>query len=117
MAKRYRPPTIYETLFKKSLEGDKDCGGLMAYCFHSGEHLLGLSSGCPMFLHTPDAAFNLANFMRTQIYTSFGVVKSGLNILKSENVVLDKITGMAEYSKQKALHRAFLHLQSARPLQ
>lgn len=85
---------LYETLFKKANQGDRDCGGLMAYCFHSGEHLLGLSKGCPMFLHNPEAKFNLANFMRAQIYTSFGVLKSGLDLLKNnENVVLDKITG------------------------
>ena len=85
---------LYETLFNKTTEGDADCGGLMAYCFHSGEHLLGLSKGCPMFLHNPYAKFNLANFMRAQIYTSFGVLKSGLDLLKNnENVTLDKITG------------------------
>lgn len=85
---------LYDTLFKKANEGAADCGGLMAYCFHSGEHLLGLSSGCPMFLHTADGEFNLANFMRAQIYTSFGVLKSGLDFLKdSENVSLDMITG------------------------
>ena len=86
--------TLYDRLFKKSNHGDADCGGLVAYCFHSGEHLLNLSKGCPMFLHAPDAKFNLANFMRTQIYTSFGVLKSGLDLLKKyENVSLDMITG------------------------
>lgn len=85
---------LYEALFNKAKEGDNDCGGLMGYCFHSGEHLLGLSKGCPMFLHSPESKFTLANFMRTQIYTSFGVLKSGLDLLKNkENVVLDKITG------------------------
>lgn len=85
---------LYDTLFKKTNEGDSDCGGLMAYCFHSGEHLLGLSKGCPMFIHSFDSKFNLANLMRAQIYTSFGVLKSGLDLLREyENVSLDKITG------------------------
>ena len=84
---------LFEILFKKANEGDTDCGGLMAYCFHSGEHLLGLSNGFPMFLHDTEAKFNLANFMRTQIYTAFSVLKSGLDLLKNnENVTLDKIT-------------------------
>ena len=100
---------LYETLFKKAIEGDADCGGLMAYCFHSGEHLLGLSKGCPMFLHSPESNFNLANFMRTQIYTSFGVLKSGLDLLKTnENVTLDKITGHGGIFKTKGVAQDFL---------
>lgn len=100
---------LYETLFKKAIEGDADCGGLMAYCFHSGEHLLGLSKGCPMFLHSPEASFNLANFMRTQIYTSFGVLKSGLDLLKNnENVTLDKITGHGGIFKTKGVAQDIL---------
>ncbi len=100
---------LYETLFKKAIDGDADCGGLMAYCFHSGEHLLGLSKGCPMFLHNPDAKFNLANFMRTQIYTSFGVLKSGLDLLKTnENVTLDKITGHGGIFKTKGVAQNIL---------
>lgn len=100
---------LYETLFKKAIEGDADCGGLMAYCFHSGEHLLGLSEGCPMFLHNPEAKFNLANFMRTQIYTSFGVLKSGLDLLKNnENVTLDKITGHGGIFKTKGVAQDIL---------
>jgi len=100
---------LYETLFKKAIEGDADCGGLMAYCFHSGEHLLGLSKGCPMYLHSPEANFNLANFMRTQIYTSFGVLKSGLDLLKNnENVTLDKITGHGGIFKTKGVAQNIL---------
>lgn len=36
---------LYETLFKKANQGDSNCGGLMAYCFHSGEHLLAYRKG------------------------------------------------------------------------
>ena len=100
---------LYETLFKKALEGDNDCGGIVAYGFHSGEHLLGLSKGCPMVLHKPDASFNLSNFMRTQIYTAFGVLKSGLDLLKNnENVVLDKITGHGGIFKTEGVAQNFL---------
>ncbi len=100
---------LYEKLFKKATDGDSDCGGLMAYCFHSGEHLLGLSKGCPMFLHNPEAKFSLANFMRAQIYTSFGVLKSGLDLLKNnENVTLDKITGHGGIFKTKGVAQNIL---------
>lgn len=100
---------LYETLFKKANEGEPNCGGLMSYCFHSGEHLLGLSKGCPMFLHEPEAQFNLANFMRAQIYSTFSVLKSGLDLLKNnENVVLDKITGHGGLFKTKGVAQGIL---------
>ena len=30
--------TLYGTLYNKALEGDADCGGLLPYCYFSGEH-------------------------------------------------------------------------------
>ena len=29
--------TLFGTLYRKALEGDEDCGGLMSYCYLSGE--------------------------------------------------------------------------------
>ena len=30
---------LYGTLYRKALEGDEDCGGLLAYNYFSGEHI------------------------------------------------------------------------------
>ena len=30
---------LFETLYNKALEGDDDCGGLLSYCYFSGEHI------------------------------------------------------------------------------
>ena len=47
--------------------------------------------------------------MRTQIYTSFGVLKSGLDLLKTnENVTLDKITGHGGIFKTKGVAQNIL---------
>lgn len=71
--------------------------------------MLGLSKGCPMVLHSPDAKFDLGNFMRTQIYTSFGVLKTGLDLLKNnEKVVLDKITGHGGIFKTRGVAQNIL---------
>jgi len=101
--------SLYETLFQKAVQGDMDCGGLLAYGFHSGEHLLGLSKGCPMLLHAPDASFSLANLMRVQIYTAFGVLKRGLDLLKDkEQVVVEKITGHGGIFKTEGVAQKIL---------
>lgn len=85
---------IYGTLYRKALEGDKDCGGLMAYNYFSGETITGFDEGRPLFVRTPDSKFNLANFMRVHLYTALGAIKVGMDILtKEENVQIDSMLG------------------------
>lgn len=85
---------LFGTLYRKALEADKDCGGLLAYNYFSGEHITGFAEGRPLFARTPDSKFNLANFMRVHLYTALGALKVGLDILfKEEKITLDKILG------------------------
>ena len=85
---------LFGTLYRKALEADKDCGGLLAYNYFSGEHITGFEEGRPLFVRTPDSTFNLANFIRVNLYTALGALKVGLDILfKEEHVTLDKILG------------------------
>ena len=30
---------LFSVLYNKALEGDPDCGGLLSYCYFSGEHI------------------------------------------------------------------------------
>ena len=85
---------LFGTLYNKALEGDADCGGLLAYNFFSGEPVVGFDAGRPLFVRTPDSRFNLANFMRVNLYASLEVLKVGMDILlKEEDVKLDEIYG------------------------
>lgn len=85
---------LFGSLYRKALEGDVDCGGLLAYNYFSGEHITGFEEGRPLFVRKPDSKFNLANFMRTHLYTSLGALKTGLDILfKEEEVKLDLLLG------------------------
>lgn len=85
---------LYGTLYRKALEGDTDCGGLVAYNYFSGEPITGFEEGRPLFARTPDSKFTLANFMRSHLYSSLATLKVGLDILlKEENVTVDSITG------------------------
>lgn len=85
---------LFGTLYNKALEGDADCGGLLAFNFFSGEPVVGFDAGRPLFVRTPDSKFNLANFMRVNLYASLEVLKVGMDILlKEEGVKLDEIYG------------------------
>ena len=73
---------LFSVLYNKALEGDVDCGGLMAYNYFSGESITGFEEGRPLFVRTPDSKFTLANFMRTHLYTSLGALKVSHNPVK-----------------------------------
>lgn len=101
--------TLYTTLFKKALEGDADCGGLLSYNYFSGEHVTGFEEGRPLFVRTPESKFDLANFMRLLISTSFGALKTGLNILlNEENVKVDEIIGHGGLFKTEGVGQTIL---------
>ncbi|MBU9711202.1 xylulokinase [Evansella tamaricis] len=85
---------LYETLFKQALQGDSDCGGLLSYGYLSGEHMTHFEEGRPLFVRSSDSHFNLANFMRVHLFTAFGAMKIGMDILmEEEKVKLDEILG------------------------
>lgn len=85
---------LYQTLFSKALEADADCGGLLSYGFLSGENIMEVMEGRPLFVRTPDSKFTLANFMRTHLYAALGTLKVGMDILlKEEQVKIDSIRG------------------------
>lgn len=95
---------LFATLYNKALEGDADCGGLLAYNYFSGEHVTGFTEGRPMFVRTPESKFNLANFMRVHLFTSLGALKTGLDImLKQEGVALDQMFGHGGLFKTKGV--------------
>ena len=93
----------FDTLIMKSLEADKDCGGLLAYNYLSGETITGFNSGRPLFARAENANFTIANFMRTQMFTSLGALRAGMNILyDDEKVPVESMTGAGGYFKTEA---------------
>lgn len=100
---------VFETLFGKSLDGDPDCGGLLAYNYLSGEHITGLHEGRPLFVRTPDSRFSLANFMRTHLFAVFGTLRIGMDVLlKSEGVQLDSMFAHGGLFKTKGVAQRYL---------
>ncbi len=101
--------TLYKTLYNKALEGDTDCGGLLAYGYLSGEHMTHFEEGRPLFARSSDSNFNLANFMRVNLQTSLGAMKIGMDILlKEEGVKLEKMLGHGGLFKTKGVGQRFM---------
>ena len=99
---------LYGKLYTKALEGDKDCGGLLSYNYFSGENITDMAEGRPLFVRTPDAKFNLANMMRTHLYSSMATLKLGMDILAKENVKIDKMFGHGGLFKTKDVGQSFM---------
>ncbi len=100
---------IFGTLYNRALEGDAECGGLLAYNYFSGEHITGLEEGRPLFVRTPESKFNLANFMRVNLFAAMSVLKTGMDILfKEEGVQADKIYGHGGLFKTKGVGQGLL---------
>ena len=100
--------TSFGKLFRKSLEGDKDCGGLVNFNYLAGEPVTGLSEGRPLFVRLPDARMNLANFMRAQIYSSMETLKYGMEIMNRENVAIDRVYGHGGLFKTEGVGQNYL---------
>jgi len=95
-------PKLYDTLLGMALQGDSDCGGLLAYGYISGEHMTHFEEGRPMFIRSSKSNFNLANFMRVHLYTALGAMRTGLDILfDKESVKIDEILGHGGFFKTK----------------
>jgi len=95
---------LYAAVYNKALEGDADGGGLLSYNYLSGEHVTGFTEGRPLFVRTPESRFNLANFMRTLLFSSMASLKLGVDILtKKEKVQLDCLLGHGGLFKTKGV--------------
>nr|WP_220489170.1 FGGY-family carbohydrate kinase [Tessaracoccus sp. MC1679] len=100
---------LFQTLYTAALDGDADGGGMLAYNYLAGEHVVGLEAGRPMFVRTPHSSFTLANFMRTHLFAALGALRVGMDILlKDEGVELDSMFAHGGLFKTKGVAQRFL---------
>ena len=100
---------VYGKLYNNALKGDADCGGVLAYNYISGEPVTGLQEGRPLVVRSPNDKFNLANFIRSNLYATVAVLKLGNDILfKEEKVKVDRITGHGGLFKTKGVGQRIL---------
>ena len=108
---------LFTKLFRRALEGDPDCGGLLSFNYLSGEGVTDLDAGRPIFARTPDAKFTLANFMRTHLLSALATLKIGLDILtEAEQVPIDKLYGHGGYFKTPEVGQRMLSAAVGAPV-
>jgi sugar (pentulose or hexulose) kinase len=93
---------LFEKLFTLALNGEPDCGGLLAYNYFSGEPITHFEEGRPLFVRTSDSHFTLANFMRANLFSALATLKIGMDILfEQEKVRVDQVLGHGGFFKTK----------------
>lgn len=100
--------TLFTKLYRKSLEGEKDCGGVLVCNYMAGEGVTHMDSGRPMVVRQPDARFTLANFLKAQLYSTMSTLKIGMDILKQEQVPIDSLTGHGGLFKTPGVGQRYL---------
>ena len=108
---------LFTLLFKKALEGDADCGGLLSYNYFSGEGVTDLDEGRPVFARMQNSKFTLANFMRTHLLSALATLKIGLDILtQTEQVQIDKLYGHGGFFKTPEVGQRMLSAAVGAPV-
>lgn len=102
-------PTVFDTVIRSALDGEPDCGGLIAYNYLSGEPITGLHEGRPLVLRTPGSRLTLANFMRSQLFTALATLRIGMDILqKTEHVHVSRMFAHGGLFRTKGVAQRFL---------
>ena len=100
---------LFPKLFRKALEGEPDCGGLVSFNYFSGEPVTGTETGRPMFARLPGEGFTLANFMRAQLYGAIATLKLGIDLLvEQEHVETDRLLGHGGFFKTEGVGRQIM---------
>ncbi len=101
--------TLYQILFNSAMEGKRDCNGLTAFNYYSGEPVTETDAGVPLFTRLPDAPLTLPDFMRTHLYSSLATLSLGMQILtEDEQVTVDKIMGHGGLFKTPVVGQSIL---------
>ena len=97
------PDELYGLLYNEALKGDSDCGGLVSYGYYAGEFVTELPEGRPMFVRRPTDELKLANFMRAHLYSAVAIIRMGVDIMKKEDMKIDRLTGHGGLFKTKGV--------------
>lgn len=99
---------LLTALNQKSLEGDADCGGLVAYNYLSGEPMTDLETGSPLLFRGPTSRLNLANFMKVQLYSAVATMSLGMRILNEEQVAAERFMGHGGFFKTPGVGQRYM---------
>ncbi len=85
---------MFKASEKASLRPD-----LINYNYTSGEPIVGLEKGVPLFMRNPDSALDFASFAKAQVYSCIASMAIGMDILYAEGVRVCEVFGHGGFFK------------------
>ena len=107
---------LFTRLYKRSLDGDPDCGGVTVCNYLAGEGVTHMDEGRPLVVRRPDSRFTLANFFRAQLYSTMATLKIGMDILAAEGVAIDSLTGHGGLFKTPLVGQKYMAAACSAPV-
>ncbi len=107
---------LFTKLFQKSLEGAADCGGVTVYNYLAGEPTTGFNEGRPLVLRSPSSPFSLADFLRAQLYATLASLTVAVDILRGEDVSIDRIMAHGGFFKTPGVGQRYLAAATGSPV-
>jgi sugar (pentulose or hexulose) kinase len=100
---------LYPAMYRKALEGDADCSGIIAFNYFAGEPLTQTENGRPMLVRLPESRLTVANLMRAQLYGAIATLKIGMDMLAlEEQVESDRLLGHGGFFKTPGVGQQIL---------
>ncbi|MGN0895120.1 MAG: xylulokinase [Succinivibrio sp.] len=101
--------TLFKTLYNEALvNGAPDCDGIITYGYLSGENITSMPEGRPLLARMPTSKFTVGNLFRSNLNTSLGAIRLGMNILRKENVKVDKLLGHGGLFKTQGVGQSIM---------
>lgn len=88
---------LMQMLFNASVGAD--CTGLMNYNYLSGEPIMRVENGRPIFIREVDSKLTLGGFFKAQIYSCLAPLAVGIKALEDEGVYIKEICGHGGFFK------------------
>jgi len=100
---------LFPAMYRKAMEGDADCSGIIGFNYLAGEPLTGTETGRPMLVRLPDSKLTIANLMRSQLYGAIATLKIGMDMLaREEGVESDRLLGHGGFFKTPGVGQQIL---------
>ena len=90
--------------------------GVLVVNYLAGEGVTHLDEGRPLVLRRPDSRFTLANFLRAQLYSTMATLKIGMDLLASEQVAIDSLTGHGGLFKTPGVGQKYMAAACGAPV-
>ncbi|MBQ0101722.1 MAG: ATPase [Firmicutes bacterium] len=107
---------LYSTLFTAAENGKKDCGGLLSMGYVAGEPAADTSEGRSLIVEEQDSELEISTFMRSLLCSPLSLLKVGLNKMRENGIVIEKLYAHGGYFKTGDIGKMLMSAAAEAPV-